>query len=122
MSTILYILPLYAGCPEYLLTAIQTKQNEAMRQVTGRRWVVPGKQFVSTAELLKQCGWLSVHQLCFYATVLNVQKTLVHKTPEYLHDKLTGGQSQTTRVATKYHVERTCVDAARLNIASTSYR
>ena len=43
MSKILYLLPLYGGCPEYLLSAIQTKQTEAMRQVTGRRWVIPGK-------------------------------------------------------------------------------
>ena len=122
MSKILYLLPLYGGCPEYLLSAIQTKQNEAMRQVTGRRWVVPGKQFVSTSDLLKQCGWLSVRQLSFYTTVLSVHNTLVHKTPEYLYNKLTGGHCQRTRAAAIYKVERTCVDEARLKIASESYR
>ena len=35
MSKILYLLPLYRGCPEYLLSAIQAKQTEALRQVTG---------------------------------------------------------------------------------------
>ena len=35
MSKILYLLPLYAGCAEYLLKAIQTKQTEAMMQKMG---------------------------------------------------------------------------------------
>ena len=72
MSKILYLLPLYGGCPEYLISAIQSKQTEAMRHVTGKRWVVPGRQYVSTAELLKKCGWLSIRQLSFYTTVLTV--------------------------------------------------
>ena len=52
VSEILYLLPLYAGCPYYLLFAIQTKQTEAMRQVTGKRWVIPGREFVATVVLL----------------------------------------------------------------------
>ena len=31
MSRILYMLPLYAGCPDYMLTGLQTKLNEAMQ-------------------------------------------------------------------------------------------
>ena len=122
MSKILYLLPLYGGCPEYLLSAIQTKQTEAMRQVTGRRWVIPGKQFVSTAELLKQCGWLSVRQLSFYTTVLSVHKTLVNETPEVIYEKLTSGRMYRTRGAGNISVKRTCVNEARLKVASTSYR
>ena len=122
MSKILYLLPLYGGCPEYLLSAIQSKQTEAMRQVTGRRWVIPGRQFVSTADLLKQCGWLSIRQLSFFTTVLSVQKVLVNETPEIIYEKLTSGKIYRTRGTVNQSVKRTCVEEARLNIASSSYR
>ena len=122
MSKILYLLPLYGGCPEYLLSAIQSKQTEAMRHVTGKRWVVPGRQYVSTANLLKECGWLSIRQLSFYTTVLTVHKTIVHRIPEILYEKLTSGRRYVTRGASGHIVERSSVEEARLNIASTSFR
>ena len=122
MSKILYLLPLYAGCAEYLLKAIQTKQTEAMRQVTGRRWIVPGKKYVSTVELLKECGWLSIRQLSFYTTVLSVHEALVNKTPENIYRILTSGREHVTRRAVKHPVKRTCVDEARLTMASSLYR
>jgi hypothetical protein len=122
MSKILYLLPLYGGCPEYLLSALQTKQNEAMRQVTGKRWVIPGKQYVLTRDLLNQCGWLSIRQLCYYTTVLSIQKTLVQQTPEYLFKKLTSGQQHQTRGARDHKVVRPCVEEGRLGIANSSWR
>ena len=122
MSKILYLLPLYGGCPEYLLSAIQTKQIEAMRQVIGRRWVLPGKQFVSTAELLKQCWCLSVRQLSFYTTVRKVHKTLVNETPEVIYKKLTSGRMHRTRGTGNISVKRTCVNEARLTVATSSFR
>ena len=122
MSKILYLLPLYGGCPEYLMRAIQTKQTEVMREVTGRRWIIPGKKYVSTEELLKECGWLSVRQLSYYTTVLNVQKTSVNKNPEHIYEILTRGRERITRGSVKHSVKRTCVDEARLNLASSSFR
>ena len=93
-----------------------------MRQVTGRRWVKPEKQLVPTADLLKQCNWLSVRQPSFYTAVLTVHKTLIKKEPEYFYEKLTSGKSHKTRAATKYTLERTFVDDARLKIATDSFR
>ena len=122
MSKILYLLPFYGGCPDYLLTAIQTKQTEAMRQITGRRWVIPGKKFVSNSTLLKECGWLSIKQLSFYTTVLCVHKTLINKTPEFLYQQLTSGHRYNTRRTAQHNIERTHVDEARLKFASMSYR
>ena len=122
MSKILYLLPLYSGCPEYLLKSIQTKQNEAMRQITGKRWVIPGREYVSTAVLLKECGWLSIKQLSFYTTVLCVQKTLLNQSPKLLYEKITSGVRHNTRGAVKNQVERTNVEEARLQLASSSYR
>ena len=37
------------------------------------------------AELLKQCGWLSVHQLIVYHSVVLVHKVIQKKSPKYLH-------------------------------------
>ena len=122
MSKILYLLPLYGGCPDYLLSAIQKKQTEAMRQVTGKRWEIPGKKYVSTKHLLQQCGWLSVRQLSFYTTALSVHKTLMFKTPKYLYDKLKSGTQHTTRSTRLHAVERSHVDEARLGIATSSWR
>ena len=122
MSKILYLLPLYGGCPEYLLISIQKKQTEAMRQITGKRWVIPGKQYVSTKCLLKQCDWLSIRKLSFYTTVLSVQKTLVFKTPGYMYEKLKSGTERVTRSSRFNMVERPHVDEARLSIARTSWR
>ena len=122
MSKILYLLPLYGGCPEYLISAIQSKQTEAMRHVTGKRWVVPGRQYVSTAELLKECGWLSVRQLNFYTTVLTVHKTIINRIPELLYEKLTSGARYKTRGASRRILERSSVEEARLTVASKSFR
>ena len=61
-------------------------------------------------------------QLSFYTMVLTVHKTLIEKEPKYLYEKLTSEKSHNTRAATRYTLERTCVDDARLRIASDSFR
>ena len=38
MSYLSYLIPLYGGCPDYLLTALQTLQNRAARLVTKSSW------------------------------------------------------------------------------------
>ena len=87
MSRILYMLPLYSGCPDYMLSAFQTKQTEAMRIVTGRKWKVLGVILTSTKELLKQCGYLSVRQMGYLYWVYTVHKTLAYKQPEYMYNR-----------------------------------
>ena len=109
-------------CAEYLPKFIQAKQTEAMRQVTGGRWIVPGKKYVSTAELLKECGWLSIRQLSFYTTVLSVHKALVNETTENIYKILISGREHVTKRAVKHPVKRTCLDEARLTMASSLYR
>ena len=85
ISRILYMMPLYAGCPDFMLTALQNKQNEAMRLVTRRKWEVPGVRLTSTRELLRQCGYLSVRQMAYYHSVATVHKAIFHEQAEYLH-------------------------------------
>ena len=117
------MLPLYCGCPDYMLTALQLKQNEAMRLVTRKKWEVPGLQLTSTKELLRQCGYLSVRQMAYFYSVATVHKTLVHQEPEYLHQILTGALSSGAnhRYPTTQAKQRT-VKAAHLTLANSSFR
>ena len=123
LSRILYMLPLYAGCPDFLLTALQNKQNEAMRLVTNRKREVLGARLTSTRELLRQCGYMSVRQMAFYYSVATVRKTIVHKQPEYLHEVVTSALSS----GVKHHYPTSQagsrqVKAAKLDVANSSFR
>ena len=80
-SRIHYMLPLYCGYPDYMLSALQIKQNEAMRLVTRKKWEVAGLRLTSTRDLLRQCGYLSIRQMAYSYSVATVHKTLVHKEP-----------------------------------------
>ena len=84
VSKIIYMLPLYGGVPDYMVAALQKKLTDAMRVVTRRKWNVPSWRLTSTAELLQQCGYLSVKQIMFYHSVAMVHKVPVHQAPMYL--------------------------------------
>ena len=80
MSALGYCMPVWAGAPDYLIASLQTIQIEAAGVVTGRNWVPgAGPRRVPTAELLQQCGWLSLQQLGVDTSVAEV-----HKEPRYL--------------------------------------
>ena len=64
MSKLLYLIPLWGGCEEFLIKALQVVQNKAARFVANKG------QLTSTKMLLKECGWLSVSQLVFYHSVI----------------------------------------------------
>ena len=59
MSYVSYLIPLFGGSPEYLITALQTLQNRAARIVTKSNWGT------SSSSMLFQIGWLSVRQCTF---------------------------------------------------------
>ena len=48
-------------------------------------------------DLLQQCGWLSVRQLVFCHSVIQVHKTLKTGFPEYLFEKLQSEKNYHTR-------------------------
>ena len=123
MSKILYMLPLFSGCPDYMLAALQTKLNEAMRIVTKRKWEVLGLRLTSTKELLKQCGYLSVRQMASYHSISTVHKTIQNKQPEYLYQVLT--EALRSGVHHRYPTTQAAsikVKAARLATANSSFR
>ena len=78
MSKLTYLISLWGGCAKYLMKSLQVIQNRAARTVTRLGWDTP------TRELLRQCGWLSVHQLSVYHSVLLVYKVVQTKSPQYL--------------------------------------
>ena len=88
MSKLIYLMPVWMGCEEYLADALQVSQNKAARTVTRL------DRFTSTKVLLLQCGWLSVRQLMLYHSLVLLHKTIRHKKPEFLHQKVTSGSHQ----------------------------
>ena len=68
MSKLNFMMPLWAGCPDYLINGLQVCQNDAARIITKHDRAMPVKQ------LLKECGWRSVRQEMFYHTALLVHK------------------------------------------------
>ena len=85
MSKLIFMIPLWAGCPGFIIDALQVCQNNVARLVTRRVLATP------VSQLLRECGWRSVRQEMYYHTVLQVHKTLTTGAPAYLYDKLTQG-------------------------------
>ena len=65
-SKLIFQISLWGGTEEYLLNSLQVVLNKAARFVAKR-----GK-FTPVADLLRQCGWLSVRQLVFYHSVVQI--------------------------------------------------
>ena len=91
MSKMIFMIPLWAGCQEFLINALQVIQNKAARNVTKHDMSTPVQQ------LLKECGWRSVRQEIHYHIILQVHKTLVQRNPMYLYSKLTADGSYAYR-------------------------
>ena len=94
MSHITYLIQLYGGCSEQLLSSLQVLHNKAARLVTKLDWRTP------TRTLLLQCGWLSVRQMVAYHSILLVFKTKQIKKPRYIYSNINHKFSQITRLAT----------------------
>ena len=57
MSKLIYLMPLWSGCEEYLVKCLQVAQNKAAGTVARMNIFTP------TKTLMKACGWMSVRQL-----------------------------------------------------------
>ena len=85
MSKLIYLMPLWGGCEDYLVKALQVVQNKAARSITRLSIYTPTKM------LLKTCQWISVRQLLVYHSLVMLQKTLKIKLPAYLDSRITLG-------------------------------
>ena len=79
MSKLVYLIPLWGGSSKRLIKSLQNLQNKAARAVSKMDWFTP------TTVLLRQCGWMSVHQLSVYHTLILVYKVMQVKAPKYLY-------------------------------------
>ena len=82
LSIITYMIAVWGGTEGYVVRAVQVMQNKAARAVTKLSWFTP------TRTLLLQCNWLSIKQLIFYHTALQVWRVLASKCPVYIHSNL----------------------------------
>ena len=73
------------------------------------------------AELLKQCGWLSVRQLVFYHSVSLIHKTLITKYPKYIFSKLSSEFPYNTRLAESESVRMGTEFQAKLDLTERSF-
>ena len=92
-SKLIFQISLWGGTEEYLLSSLQVVQNKAARFVSRR-----GK-YTPIVELLRHCGWLSVRQLVFYHSVIQIFKTLLTTSPKYIYNKLSNEFPYNTRLA-----------------------
>ena len=90
LSVVSYMISVWGGTEAYLIKAVQVMQNKAARCITKKCWYTP------TRTLLTQCNWLSIKQLTFYHTVLQVWKVRSAGVPSYINSKF---QAAVTRSA-----------------------
>ena len=88
ISKLIYLMPLWMGCEDYLLNSLQICQNKVARLVTKL------DRYTPTTVLLKQCGWMSVRQLLVYHSLVLLHRTVQNKTPTYLYRKIMAGGAQ----------------------------
>ena len=92
-SNLVYVIQLYGSACEYLIQSLQVQQNRAARLVTKLEFGT------STKVLLTQVGWLSVHQLFVYHSILLLYKVKQNEKPSYLNEKFSRDFKYRTRQA-----------------------
>ena len=88
MSKLIYLMPVWSGCEDYLVNSLQVCQNKAARLVTKL------DRFTPTEVLMKQCGWMPVHQLMIFHSLMLLHKTLKQQKPTFLYQKVNSGSGQ----------------------------
>ena len=114
MSKLSYLIALWGGCGIVLRRSLQIIQNKVARAVTKLDWTT------SPAVLLGQVGWLSVNQLIFYHSVLQIFKVNKSQTPKYLDNMFSWNYSYNTRQAEGGLIR--LVGKPKLDITRNSFR
>ena len=114
-SKLIFQIGLWGGTEEYLLSALQIVQNKAARFVARRGRYTP------VAELLRQCGWLSVRQLVCYHSVIQIYKTMQITYPKYLFNKLSSDFPYNTRLAQSDSVRMGEAFKSKLELTERSF-
>ena len=94
MSKLMYLMVVWGGAQQYLLSALQVQQLTAARAVCGFAcwgW--------SKKRLLDRTGWLSIRQLIFFHTALQTIKIKNAKVPKVIYKNLSSEFAYNTRNA-----------------------
>ena len=94
--------------------SLQMLQNKVARMVTKLEWLTP------TEVLLKQVGWLSVHQLVFFHSVLLIYKVKKDRVPENLYNMFSSTYSYDTRQARGGMIK--LMGIPKLDLSKNSFR
>ena len=116
ISKLIYLMPVWGGCDKYLLKALQLQQNKAARLVTNLGRYTPIRV------LLHQCGWLSVHQLVFYHTVVLLYKVIQAESPKSIYSMIDSEFAYETRSKSAGKLKVQSRSPPRLNLCERSFR
>ena len=70
----IYLIPVWTGCEDYMVNSLQVVQNKVARSVTKK------DKFTSTKDLMGACSWMSVRQLICYHSVVQLHSTRLFNT------------------------------------------
>ena len=91
ISKLIYFIPVWMGCDDYLVNALQVCQIKAARLVTKL------DRFTPTKVLMQQCGWLSVKQLMIYHSLVLLHKVFKNQ-KSFVREKRKDFQDKTQRL------------------------
>ena len=116
LSKLTYLIPLWGGCEKLIIRSLQKVQNIILRVVTKRNIFTPVR------EMLTNCGWLSVHQLAGYHTLLLVHKIKHTGQPLYLAEMFTSSFNYPTRFAGAGNIQAAGKSEVRLELSQQSFK
>ena len=114
MSRLSYMMIVWGSCKKELMDGLQVLQNRAARVVTRNDWNL------STKQNLRQLGWLSVHQLLVYQSVVSIHKIRENSEPIALHNMFNWETKQNTRQVSANTVRP--IGVPRYEVANRSFR
>ena len=114
MSRLSYMIEVCGTCKKELMDGLQVLQNRAAKVVTRNDWNM------STKQNLKQLGWLSVHQLMVYQSVISIHKSRENREPIALHKMCNWETKQNTRQISANNVRP--IGVPKYEIANRSFR
>ena len=124
MSKLIYLMPLWMGCEDYLVNALQVNLNKVARLVTKLDIFTP------TSVLMQQCGWMPIKQLMAYHSLVLLHKIIQQQSPSYLYKKVTSGSQDyntrqaaeaTAALATVGVHQQPSIDSSQLDLCRSSW-
>ena len=114
MSKVMYLITVWSSCTKDQMDSLQVIQNRVARLITKNDWTI------GTKENLRQIGWLSIHQLSVYFTILQLHRVKEDKSPKKLYSMYNWDYSHNTRQKTNNVIKPKGIP--KLDISQKSFR